>query len=64
MSLVSPPPPPPPPPPAAAAADPPLSVDIVIIGAGLSGLTAAAYLKKEGIESFLVVDEGGQGLSA
>ncbi|EOD29146.1 hypothetical protein EMIHUDRAFT_113833 [Emiliania huxleyi CCMP1516] len=61
MSLVSPPPPPPPPPPAAAAADPPLSVDIVIIGAGLSGLTAAAYLKKEGIESFLVVDEGAVG---
>ncbi|EOD08537.1 hypothetical protein EMIHUDRAFT_217233 [Emiliania huxleyi CCMP1516] len=28
-------------------------VDIVIIGAGLSGLVAAAYLKKEGIDSFI-----------
>ena len=36
-------------------------VDIVIIGAGLSGLVAAAYLKKEGIDSFIVVDEGAHG---
>ena len=32
-------------------------VDVAIIGAGLQGLTAAAFLRKEGIEDFMVVDE-------
>jgi len=32
-------------------------VDVAVIGAGLQGLTAAAFLRKEGILDFMVVDE-------
>jgi UDP-N-acetylmuramoylalanine-D-glutamate ligase len=34
-----------------------LFVDVAVIGAGLQGITVASFLRKEGIDSFLLVDE-------
>lgn len=32
-------------------------VDVAVIGAGLQGITVASFLRKEGIDDFLIVDE-------
>jgi hypothetical protein len=32
-------------------------VDVVVIGAGLQGVTVAAFMRREGIDDFLIVDE-------
>ncbi|MDY7227961.1 flavin-containing monooxygenase [Hyalangium rubrum] len=35
-------------------------VDVVIVGAGISGLASAIYLKQAGIESFVLLEKGGE----
>eukprot|EP00967_Tisochrysis_lutea_P006053 scaffold7151_cov33-Tisochrysis_lutea.AAC.1 len=32
-------------------------VEVAVVGAGLQGLTVGAFLRREGIEDFVVVDE-------
>ena len=45
--------------PAGAAKHPPLDADIVIVGAGFSGIGMGAALKKAGIDSFILLERAG-----
>ena len=38
------------------------SPTVAILGAGITGLTAAAFLRKQGIEDFTVFEENGDGV--